>query len=241
MEKPHNEEDEVPAPPYEEIESTSRPVETPRQHSSHSLTAQERAAELRHQRVKLLVDGHIEPLLEAAILHGNSQTIIVIPSDTIDKSTFLTPSHLVHRPTTSRTCIVQLQGPNGTAAFWTQSKVIEDLKSAVRGVLYGMEETSQASEPLPPRPAYLSSPVTGQKSWLKRTFGMPSPDHDPTGSTGDWKLGWRSDDAKSQSSNSRELGPALGLREVAFRTETELGLLVTTTAKCIVVELGGNT
>jgi hypothetical protein len=228
----HHEEDEAPAPPYEESESTSIPVEKSLQHPSHLPTAQERAAELRHQRVKLLVDGHVEPLLEGAILHGNSQTIIVVPSDAIEASTVLTTSHLVHRPSTSSTSIVQLQGPNSTAAFWTQPKVVEEFKNAVQGLLYGENSSSQPTETLPPRPATLSSPVTGKKSWLKRTFGVPGPDHDPTGSTGDWKLGWRSNDV-----NSKQHGPTVGIKDVAFRTETELGLLTTTTARCIFMEL----
>jgi hypothetical protein len=66
---------------------------------------------------------------------------------------------------------------------------------------------------------------------------MPGPDHDPTGSTGDWKLGWRSENANPESLISREHGPSVRMREIAFRTETELGLLTTTTAKCIVIEL----
>ena len=237
MEKSHLEEDEQPAPPYEESDNTPRPVEKSTHRSPHSLTAQERVAELRQQRVKLLVAGHIEPLLETAILHGNSQSIILIPSDSIQMSTVLTLSHLVHRPKTSSVRIVQLQGPNSTAAFWTQSKVVEDLENAIRGVLFGMDYTSPPTESLPPRPADPSSPVTGQKSWLKRTFAMPGPDHNPTGSTGDWKLGWRSEHANSQSLTSREHGPSVRLREVAFRTETELGLFTTTTAKCIIIEL----
>jgi hypothetical protein len=237
MEKSPREEDEQPAPPYEESNNISRPVEKSTHRSPRLLTAQERAAELRQQRVKLLVDGHIEPLLETAILHGNSQSIIVIPSDSIQTSAVLTLSHLVHRPKTSTTRIVQLQGPNSTAAFWMQSKVVEELENAIRGVLYGMDYTSPPTESLPPRPADHCSPVTGQKSWLERTFAMPGPDHDPTGSTGDWKLGWRSENANPESLISREHGPSVRMREIAFRTETELGLLTTTTAKCIVIEL----
>lgn len=237
MEKSHHEDDEQPAPPYEESDNTSRPVGKSTHQSPTSLTAQERAAELRQQRVRLLVDGHIEPLLETAILHGNSQSIILIPSDSLQTSTVLTLSHIVHRPKTSSTHIVQLQGPNSTAAFWTQSKVVEDLENAIRAVLFGMDHRSPPTESLRPRPADLNSPVTGQASWLKRTFAMPGPDHDPTGSTGDWKLGWRSEHEDSQSLTSRGHGPSVRLREVAFRTETELGLFTTTTAKCIVVEL----
>ena len=239
MEKQHREEEEEPAPPYEESNITPRLEEKLSQRSQNSPTAQERAAVLRQERVKLLVDGHIEPLLETAILHGNSQTIIVVPSDAIETSIVLKIINLVHRPKTSSTHIVQLQGPNSTAPFWTQAKVVEELERAIDGVLYGASHPSQPSQPLafPPRPADLSSPITAQKSWLKRTFSAPDPDHDPTGLTGEWKLGWRSEHANLQSSNIRDRGPSVRVKDIAFRMETELGLLTTTTGRCVVIEL----
>lgn len=242
MEKQFRDEDDEPAPPYEESDITPRPVEKPTQRSPNSSTTQERAAEIRRQRVKLLVDGHVEPLLESAVLLGSSHTIMIVPSDAIESKIVLTASNLVHRPKSSSTHIIQLRGSNSTGLFWTQSKVVEELEAAIRGSLYGINDTSQLTERLPPRPANLSSPVSDQKSWLKRTFGMPGPDHDPTGSTGDWRLGWRSEQTSSQQAlHANEPGPLVMLKEVAFRTETELGLLTTTTAKCIIIQLESST
>lgn len=237
MEKQYGEAEEEPAPPYEESNTTTGLVEKPTQPLRRSITAQERAAELRQQRVKLLIDGHIEPLLEAAILHGDSQTIIIVPSDAIRSSTILSTTNLVNRPKTSSTHIVQLQGPNSTGSFWMQPRVVEGLEDGIREILYGQHERPRPTEVLPPRPANLSSPVSGQKSWLKRTFGAPSPDQDPTGSTGNWNLGWRLEHTSIRLPNASADGLSVRLNEVAFRTETELGLLTTTTAKCIIIEL----
>jgi hypothetical protein len=228
MEKRHHERyEEEPAPPYEE--RTSVPdLEEKHVQKSWSVP-QERAAEVRQQRVQLLIDGHVAPLIEDAILNGkHNQTILVVPADTITTNVVLTASNLVHRPKSSSTNVIQLQWPNSTEAFWTHPRTVESLEGGIRRTLRGMTETSQATETLPPRPAELASPVTGQKSWLKRTFGMPGPDHDPTGSTGKWKLGWRSDEAN---------GRMVKVKEVSFRTETEMGLLSTTTAKCVVIDV----
>jgi hypothetical protein len=239
MEKQYGDAEAEPAPPYEENNTTTGLVEKPAQPSPRSTTAQQRAEELRQQRLKLLIDGHLEALLEDAILHGNSQTIIVVPSDAIGTSTVLSITNLVSRPKTSSTHIVQLQGPNSTGSFWTQSRVVEGLEDGIRKILYGQHQKPRSTDVLPPRPASLSSPVTGQKSWLKRTFGAPSPDQDPTGSTGHWKLGWRSEHTNIRPPNSSEDELSVRQTDVAFRMETELGLLTTTTAKCIVVELAG--
>jgi hypothetical protein len=84
---------------------------------------------------------------------------------------------------------------------------------------------------------------------------LPGPDHDPTGDTGKWDLGWR----KAPSTSAGEVAapsdwtpqPALPpnilrmdeiaiktqLRDVSFRMENELGLLVTNTVKCVWVEI----
>ena len=239
MEKQYGEAEAEPAPPYEESNTATALVEKPAQQSPRSITAQERAAELRQQRLKLLIDGHLEPLLEDAILHGNSQTIIIVPSDAIESSTVLSITNLVNRPKTSSTHIVQLQGANSTGAFWMQPRVVDGLEDGIREILYGQHQRPRSTEVLPPRPASLSSPVTGQKSWLKRTFGAPSPDQDPTGSTGHWKLGWRSEHTNMRPPNSSEDGLSVRQTDVAFRMETELGLLTTKTSKCIVVELAG--
>jgi hypothetical protein len=239
MEKQYGEAEAEPAPPYEESDTITGLAEKPAQPSPRSTTAQQRAEELRQQRLKLLIDGHLEPLLETAILHGNSQTIVIVPSNAIENSTVLSTTNLVNRPKTSSTHIVQLQGPNSTGSFWTQSRVVEGLEVGIRKILYGQHQKPRSTEVLPPRPASLSSPVTGQKSWLKRTFGAPSPDQDPTGSTGHWKLGWRSEHTNIRPPNSSEDGLSVRQTDVAFRMETELGLLTTTTAKCIIVELAG--
>lgn len=232
MEKqPFEQYDEGPAPPYEENTSTLRSDFSSEEKSVQdpSKSLQGRAAEVRQQHVQLLIDGHITPLLEDAILHGKqSQTIIVVPSDAINANVVLTASNLVHRPKSASTSIIQLQGPNSAGAFWTHSKTIESLERGTHGILRSMIGPPQPTEALPARPAELASPITGQKSWFKRTFGMLGPDHDPTGSTSQWKLGWRSDDVD---------GRPVKAKEVAFRIETELGLLVTTTVKCVVIDV----
>ena len=74
------------------------------------------------------------------------------------------------------------------------------------------------------------------KSWLKRTFGMPSADHDPTGQTGKWNLGWKSEENPAMTARTittNEVVITAKLVDVSFRTESALGLLGSTTTKCL--------
>ena len=119
------------------------------------------------------------------------------------------------------------------------------------------KQTTQASLPplqvqrglgsqLPRRPS--------KQSWLKRTFSLPEESHDPTGETGKWNLGWRSPlelsesgveyswTAKPSTTRTEKLEPdevavQTQLMDVSFRTESEMGLLQTTTVKCIWIEI----
>ena len=120
------------------------------------------------------------------------------------------------------------------------------------------QEGKSATMPLPP---FQVQPTPGaqlprrpdRQSWLKRTFALPGEGHDPTGETGKWDLGWRSPTTTSVNQSSSwapqprtctasdlqadEVAVHTQLRDVSFRTENEMGLLDTTTIKCIWIEI----
>ena len=233
---------EDPPPPYAESERPSTQVEKPTQKSLFSPVAPDRVADIRRQRVRLLIDGHIGPLLEDAILNRkHTQTIILVPSQVFLSTTILTISNLVHRPRSVTTNIIQLTGPNSTGPLWTQPQLAQDLEEEIRTSLQSMTGASQATTCLPARPALPSNSYSGQQSWLKRTFGMPGPDHDPTGSTGQWVLGWRSEAAESpRVLGQNEFALSVKVKDVAWRTETEMGLFTTSTVECVVIEVERN-
>ncbi|OAP63994.1 hypothetical protein AYL99_03221 [Fonsecaea erecta] len=180
--------------------------------------------------------------------------------------------------------VITLPGPENHSSFWTQQAVVEELDLLLRrelanpsapeetGFARPADEKSQSQPqpqppsrsqsqllpqfevqsapgaPLPPRPA--------KTSWFKRAFALPGPDHDPTGETGKWNLGWRSpgfsessfgDSIDAMPSRRRqgsrrllqtdEVAVQTRLHGVSFRTENEMGLWETTTIKCIWIEI----
>lgn len=80
---------------------------------------------------------------------------------------------------------------------------------------------------------------------------LPGPEHDPTGETGKWELGWRSSEVASENEaeaarqrerrlrilKQDEIAVATRFQDVSLRTESELGLLDTNTVKCIWIEI----
>jgi len=142
-----------------------------------------------------------------------------------------------------------------------QGAVVQELDCLLRRELSDEAATAVTSNPdsrpeaqplhateLPPRPK--------SKWWLKRAFVLPGPDHDPTGETGKWNLGWRTPEtlgapnigpgcessswkprARTKELQPDEMAISTTLQPVSFRTESEMGLLETTTVKCIWVEI----
>ncbi|KAL2444246.1 hypothetical protein ABEF95_016079 [Exophiala dermatitidis] len=258
-----------PVPSYEEsivARPALQPTSREKSGAGPSIIRQERT-----RRIANLVANSIIPCFTQYLSNAyNKLTIAVVPSDCLRTSGEVTGQNIVAPPLTSETTtsVIVLSGDDNRSSFWTQRAVVYELDQILRQQLWLLtgtdgippelarsrindliphirSETQHDTVELPPR--------MNKKSWLKRAFVLPGPDHDPTGETGKWKLGWReeTDPSATQAASFGEI-PArtrtrpLGadeidvntiLRDVSFRTESELGLLETTTVKCIWVEI----
>ncbi|KIW20908.1 hypothetical protein PV08_01487 [Exophiala spinifera] len=221
--------------------------------SMPSMVRQERT-----RRIEQLIVNSIIPIFSLKLSSGCSYlSIIILPADSPCANEDVTERNIVTpgpQPRESR-AVLTLQGEDNCSSFWTQNPVVQELEFFLRQELSEepMSSTSlfdnhlqveirgRPTAPLPQRPK--------PKSWLKRTFVLPGPDHDPTGETGKWNLGWRSPDSTShQDSGWRakerrknvlrdELAVHTRLEDVSFRTESEMGLLETNTVKCLWIEI----
>lgn len=258
-------------PTYEESVATSSHPSAFRERttSTTSIIRQERT-----RRIFELVTTTIIPCFTSLLSNAcNSLTVVLVPADALQTPNPVTEQNVVspsiHKHETTGS-VVQLTGIDNRSSFWIQQAVVQELDQILRRELasgspaqYTQVEPDFKSPPpattqldVQPSPDTVLPPRPGKKSWLKRTFVLPGPEHDPTGETGKWDLGWRS----PESSNAFEAGagnePALWrarertralsadevavhtrLQDVSFRTESEMGLLETTTVKCIWVEI----
>ncbi|KIW51021.1 hypothetical protein PV05_09780 [Exophiala xenobiotica] len=252
-------------PTYEESMATA-PVSTstskPWQNSSSSgpsIIRQERTRRVRH-----LITNSITPTFTFHLANGCSHlSIIILPSESLRNSKALTEQNIVTpSPQSQETrTLLALNGEENRASFWMQGAVVQELDCLLRRELSDEAATAVTSNPdsrpeaqplhateLPPRPK--------SKWWLKRAFVLPGPDHDPTGETGKWNLGWRTPEtlgapnigpgcessswkprARTKELQPDEMAISTTLQPVSFRTESEMGLLETTTVKCIWVEI----
>ncbi|EXJ77902.1 hypothetical protein A1O3_09061 [Capronia epimyces CBS 606.96] len=229
----------------------------------------------RSRRILNLVTNSIIPCFTLHLSNAcNRLAIAIVPSDVLRASGPVTEQNIVAPalPNETTASVIPLTGDENRSSFWTQYAVVQEVDVVLRWELCGSStipkdvrpEDDQSNPPSPPvqpqdtasRPAPPS-----KKSWLKRTFVLPGPDHDPTGETGKWNLGWRESDSPTgegsswsdrplgaHSSGTRmrtrtrtlqpdEIDVHTNLQDVSFRTESELGLLETTTVRCIWVEI----
>lgn len=203
--------------------------------SKPKLSLPERIAQSRSQKIKDTLKNYIEPEVETYGFDGIARrTIILVPSDVL-------PTHAISRenlstPPPAGVVLVQLKGVEHTGDFWQQPAVIADLNQYLkREFESGIANDSQNHTAASPIDSIKPS-IPTKKSWLKRTFSSPDSETDPTGSTGQWNLGWRPDDRKT-SVASGAVHASARLKETALRVESELGLFQTETFKCVWVEI----
>ncbi|KIW77471.1 hypothetical protein Z517_09917 [Fonsecaea pedrosoi CBS 271.37] len=230
---------------------------------------------IRQERTRRIYELVVESLVACFATHVsnlcNHLTIVVVPADMLRSTGTLTQQNVVspslpNHQTTG--VIITLVGSENHSSFWTQQAVIEELDLMLRRELSNPSTTKETrserldEKPQPQfQPQFQVQPASGaslpprptKSSWFKRAFVLPGPEHDPTGETGKWNLGWRSPESAESSigdSNSMsrrregnrilqtdEVAVQTRLQDVSFRTENEMGLLETTTVKCIWIEI----
>ncbi len=254
-------------PTYEEaLASTSGPPNWQRRSTSSSTSSSDE----RTRRIFEVVNKAIIPSFATHVSNlCYHVTIVLVPADVLSTSTTVTEKNVIspsiqsHRTTGT---VVTLAGAENCSSFWSQQIVVQELDRVLRRCLSSPTSVATAKDDdkktpplaLPPlqvqpAPEGLLPSRPSKPSWLKRTFVLPGEDHDPTGETGKWNLGWRSPDAKPQAADQYnwtpqpkeqpvelqkdEVAVQTNLRDVSFRVENEMGLLETTTVKCIWVEI----
>ncbi|KIW92362.1 uncharacterized protein Z519_07346 [Cladophialophora bantiana CBS 173.52] len=264
-------------PTYEESIALSAQVpavqdsrQRPAPVSSTSLIRQERT-----RRIYELVRESLIPCFATHVSNlCNHLTVVVVPADVLRSARTLTEQNIVSPSFPSHQTtgvVVTLSGTENHSSFWTQQAVVEELDHLLRGELSNpsapadeprdkrRDEKSQPQSELQPQFPVQPAPETQlparstKSSWFKRAFSLPGPDHDPTGETGKWNLGWRGPefpDSGSGHGNSTanrrgenrklqtdEVAVYARLQDVSFRTESEMGLLESTTIKCIWIDI----
>lgn len=260
--------DSDPVPSYEESVSSNtwktptshfRPA-TEKSQSSINLSVPLVIRQERTRRIQNLITADILPCFSSHLTNAVSNlTIVIVPSNLLPETRHELSAASVVTPSfqslSTTGAVISLSGDDNQANFWTQQAIVQELDRLLHRELTGnfpehdpLSETHeprlesqyqlkpQATSPLPERPP--------KKSWLKRALPqlpqLPGPDHDPTGETGKWNLGWRSsgsDTSPSRALSTDEIAVQTKLQEATLRTENEMGLLETTTARCIWIKI----
>lgn len=237
------EQDRIPS--YEESIATTPQYTGTSYHTTHSQKTsstpfQQRIREQRQRKIASLLLNHVEPAIASNLDNAtNDMSIIFLAADIFPASTSVTTSSVTSPPLTKPTTVVRLQADEFNSQFLTSWPVVQDLSDTLVRSMVDPSSIPQLQAQLPE----LSSPsATGlperpqPKSWFKRAFGMPGADHDPTGQTGKWNLGWRSEENPAMTArtvSTNELVVTAKLVDVSFRTESEMGLLESRTVKCL--------
>lgn len=169
-------------------------------------------------------------------------TLILLGSDAFPSTTAITTPSITFPSLTRPSTLIRLEGEDFKTTFLTSWAAVQDLSDTLIRSMVDPSTIPQLQSELPE----VGSEAAGlpdrlpQKSWFKRTFGMPPADHDPTGQTGKWNLGWRSEENPAMTARTittNELVLTARLTDVSFRTESVMGLLESTTAKCLWLDL----
>lgn len=230
------EEDRVPS--YEESIASTPPT-LPTTTSKNAIPFQQRVREQRLRRITDILTTHVEPAIARNLEDAaNDMSLILIPADIFRVNTTITTSSITSPSLSKPTTVIRLAGDDFKSTFMTSWPVVQDLSdtlirsiadpSTIPQLQASLADLGGEAAALPERPA--------PKSWLKRKFGLPPADHDPTGQTGKWNLGWRSEEnqaATERTISTNEVSITAKLTDVWFRTESELGLLESTTVKCV--------
>jgi len=226
-------------PSYEESVAASRNLSvSPREKGPTQVSVQQRIQEERTRRIQAVVSTVLDLLLFQDLCDAVGRaTIIVLPSDALPSSPTLLTEQNIAGPSHGRnTKLIRLDGDQNRSSFWEQQAVVQECGALLRSQLRGASPPTAAvgdypaeAGTLPPRP-----PPT---SWLKRTFRPPGTDHDPTGSTGKWNLGWRSEGNEARTAGSGEVVVSTKLQDVVFRMESEMGLWESRTVRCVWIDV----
>lgn len=207
-------------------------------------TFQQRIKEQRQRRIAAILLNHVEPAMTHNLENAtNDMTVILLGSDAFDRSATIKVSSITSPSPPNTTSLIRLAGSDFNTSFLNSWAVVQEISDTLIRSLIDPATIPQLQAQLPQISSETSSGLPDRpapKSWLKRTFGAPPADHDPTGQTGKWNLGWRSEDDPALTSRTvatNEVTVTAKLVSVIFRTESALGLLESSTVKCLWLHL----
>jgi hypothetical protein len=237
--KSSEQDDQIPS--YEESIATSSRPSQPTGSSQKSPTSfQQRIKEQRQRRIATILLDYVEPALAVHLENGtNEMTLILLGSDALDQIVHVNVSNITSPSPTRPTTLIRLNGNDFNTQFITTWSLIQELSDTLVKSMVDPATIPQLQAQLPQMSSVRASELPERlapKSWLKRTFGLPSADHDPTGRTGKWNLGWRSEENPALTSRTvatNDLTITAKLTSVTFRTESALGLLESSMVKCL--------
>ncbi|ETN37440.1 uncharacterized protein HMPREF1541_08431 [Cyphellophora europaea CBS 101466] len=233
-------EDQIPS--YEEsIASAPAPQYTGSSQKTTSTPFQQRIREQRQRRIASILLNNVEPAISQHLEDAsNDMTLILVAPDAFPNTSPVATSSIMSPSVTKPTTLIRLAGDDLRTAFLTSWQVVQDLSDTLIRSMVDPSTIPQLQAQLPEvssETAAASLPERPPpKSWFKRTFGMPPADHDPTGQTGKWNLGWRSEEnpaMMARTITTNEVVITAKLVDVSFRIESALGLLESTTVKSL--------
>lgn len=234
-------EDRIPS--YEEsVASAPRPSSnrTGISQKTSPVPFQQRIKEKRQRRIASILLNHVEPAISANLEDAtNDMTLILLAADSLPEANNLTASTITSPALTKPTTLLRITDGDVKSAFLGSWPVVQELSDTLIRSMVDPSTLPQLQAQLPDLNTAAETLLPDRptpKSWLKRTFGMPSADHDPTGQTGRWNLGWKSEEnaqLTTRTITTNQISITAKLVDVVFRTESALGLLESTTVKCL--------
>ena len=231
-------------PSYEESIAASPPSSRPAttEKTSTHLSVSERARIKRVRLITDLVTTDVEPQISQHIEDGiNRVTVIIVPSDAFPSSNSILQSSITSPTLPANSYLLRPATDDYRASFLHQSAVIQELASTIATSLVGPSSLQASPPSLPTSSVLPTRPDARQRTSFRYMFGIPDrQEHDPTGSTGSWNLGWRAEaDAAATVANvnSSDVDVMVRLQDVSFRTENEMGLLESKNVKCVWCEV----
>jgi hypothetical protein len=215
---------------------------------------QQRTRQERLRRIGNLITIHLEPAISNFLDDGTTHfLLLILPYDVLPSAT-VTTSNITSPPISIPATILSptdKEKPEAyKSSFLTQPVLLHELIHTLHTSLLSPSSISPITEdphyslPATQIPTSASSPLPDRpipRSWLSRNLAkLSQPDGDPTGSTGAWNLGWRSEDDTSLREicvDSEEVRIEGRLVDFSVRTESEMGLLESWGIKGLWVEI----
>ncbi|KAH0551691.1 hypothetical protein GP486_007090 [Trichoglossum hirsutum] len=214
-------------------------------------------ASVREQRIQILLDTYVQPLLDEQALSGlYKTTFILVPSNVVplqDGDSPSTPNAIegssaadvvVGFPSEDFVKLVRLKGPENKLEFWRQPAIVDQLGRQLKARLHGGGHKLAYEEPVSSMDAEALPPMGGSTRPL---FGRKSSKSAQLDRLEERRLeqglfrgGWRAPNERP--SGYQKLAPGevqvdVNVSDVSIRVVTEMGLYETKTGSAVIMTI----